>query len=60
MRASIDISRPSSWVSSSPGSMWRLIRADGSVSATSSTSMPPMRESIASSFFSERSRMIEA
>ena len=40
--------------------MWRRTRASGSDSATSSTSMPPIRETIASSFFSERSRMIEA
>ena len=42
------------------GSTWRLTSASGSFSAISSTSMPPIRESIASSFFSERSRMIEA
>ena len=36
----------------SPGSMWRWTSASGSVSAISSTSIPPIRESIASSFFS--------
>ena len=42
------------------GSMWRRTSASGSFSAISSTFMPPIVESIASSFFAERSRMIEA
>ena len=44
----------------SPGSMWRLTIASGSDSAISSTSIPPIRETIARSFLAERSRMIEA
>ena len=42
------------------GSMWRRTSASGSFSAISSTFMPPIVESIASSFLAERSRMIEA
>ena len=60
MRASIAICLAVSLVNSSPGSMWRWISAAGSVSATSSTSIPPILERIARSFFSERSRMIDA
>ena len=40
--------------------MWRRCSASGSFSAISSTFMPPIVESIARDFFSERSRMIEA
>ena len=42
------------------GSMWRLTSASGSSAATASMSIPPLAETIASSFFSERSRITEA
>ena len=48
-----------SWKPSS-GSTCSIRIASGSVSATSSTSMPPMRESIAIGFFAERSNTIAA
>ena len=42
------------------GSIWRLTSASGSSAATASMSMPPLAETIASSFFSPRSRITEA
>ena len=42
------------------GSMWRLTSASGSSAATASMSIPPLAETIASSFFSQRSRITEA
>ena len=44
----------------SSGRCGGVTRASGSFSAISSTSIPPIVESIASSFFAERSRMTEA
>ncbi len=48
-----------SWKPSS-GSTCSMRIASGSLSATSSTSMPPIRESIAIGFFAERSKTTAA